>query len=175
MGFLIKDMIFAVFSYCERKFFIPYLRPHLNNNSQNFLFLPCRSGVALAVHQSCTGIYPSPRGRNVVKQPGLGLHYLAKLWSFFLPIGPSAAAIWQESLKANFWQRDKAEEECPSDNTENIFLRSQGRLKDRELLTASEKLKLSVPCQELTDSNGETPKVTSEDSLSRSLSPSCWF
>lgn len=60
--------------------------------------------------------------KHVEKQPGLDLQYLGKLCSICLPNSPSAAAIWQESLKAHFWQRDKAGEK----NAPQIIPKSQG-------------------------------------------------
>lgn len=159
------------------------LQAPLNNNSFLFVFLPHSRKQRCGVRQTAIQWnLPITKGqKHVVEQPGLDLQYLGKPCSICLPISPSAAAIWQESLKVHSWQRDKAGKECPSDNTEkseNIFLclyLSHRHLKNRGLLTVGEKLKLSLPCQELADSNGETTKVTLEDSPSHSFSLPLWF
>lgn len=141
------------------------LKAPLDNTYFLFVFLP-HSKKQRCIKLPFNGMYQSPGGWNVVEHPGLGIQYLGKLCSICPPISPSVTATRQESLKAHFWQRDKTGKECSSDNTkksENIFLclnPSHRRLKNRELLTVSEKLKLSLPCQELTNSNGETVKVT---------------
>lgn len=59
---------------------------------------------------------------HVEKQPILDLQYLGKLCSICQPTSPSVADIWQKSLKAHYWQRDKAGEK----NAPQIILKSQG-------------------------------------------------
>lgn len=108
----------------QRKFTVQHSRPFGSITSPPFLVFsstPLRSRCAVSVKLPFNGIYQSQRARNLEKQPGLDLQYLGELCSIGLPSSPSTAAIWQESLKAHYWHRDKAGEK----NAPQIILKSQ--------------------------------------------------
>lgn len=149
----------------QKKFTIQYFR-HLWTVLSSFLFFfpTPKSRGAESIKLPFNGIYRSPGGRNVVEQPGLEIHYLGKLCSICPPISPFSSRY--QAGRPISDKEIKLEKNAPQiipKSHKNIFLclnLSHRRLKNRELLTVGEKLKLSLPCQELTNSNGERLKVT---------------
>lgn len=116
--------------------------------------------------------YQELQAGNIGKKSQAGVNRMSRSCSLSSCLTVrSQRFILQESLRARFWQLDKAGEERTSDNTKKTSSSSlRGifkRKNPRKLLTVSEKLKLSVPCQELPDSSGQTAEVTLEDSASQ--------